>query len=194
MYLLMSKVIEPTAADGGYPAAPGSGRRPGGARVAFAPVYQEAKESTMRISVKGRYALAAVTVIAQRAQSRENVTVSSISEELGISKIYLEQVFSQLKKEGLLLSVKGPRGGYQLSRALSKITVWEVLTTLEAGLTERTENTVGDSSPEIELALQSMVFEPLDAALKAALDKITVQDLLDYSDKQKAQQAFMLNL
>jgi Rrf2 family protein len=148
----------------------------------------------MRISVKGRYALAAVTVIAQRAQSRENVTVSSISEELGISKIYLEQVFSQLKKEGLLLSVKGPRGGYQLARAASRITAWEVLTALEAGLTEQTENTVGDSSPEIEIALQSLVFEPLNAALKEALGKVTMRDILDYSDKQKTQQAFMLNL
>jgi Rrf2 family protein len=148
----------------------------------------------MRISVKGRYALAAVTVIAQRAQSRENVTVSSISDELGISKIYLEQVFSQLKREGLLLSVKGPRGGYQLARPPSKITGWDVLTTLESSLTEKTENTVGDSVPELEMALQTLVFEPLNEALRARLSEITVQEILDYSDKQKTQQAFMLNL
>ncbi|MDR3294236.1 MAG: Rrf2 family transcriptional regulator [Clostridiales Family XIII bacterium] len=148
----------------------------------------------MRISVKGRYALAAVTVIAQRAQSRENVTVSSISDELGISKIYLEQVFSQLKKEGLLLSVKGPRGGYQLSRAPSKITVWDLLATLEAGLTEQTENTVGESAPDIEIALQTLVFAPLNTGLQEALRQVTVQDLLDYSEKQKTQQAFMMNL
>jgi Rrf2 family protein len=149
---------------------------------------------TMRISVKGRYALAAVTVIAQRAQSRENVTVSSISDELGISKIYLEQVFSQLKKEGLLLSVKGPRGGYQLARPPSKITAWEVLTALESSLTEKTEKTVGDNAPEIELALQFLVFEPLNEALRSRLSEITVRELLDYTDKQKTQQAFMLNL
>jgi Rrf2 family protein len=148
----------------------------------------------MRISVKGRYALAAVTVIAQRAQSRENVTVSSISDGLGISKIYLEQVFSQLKREGLLLSVKGPRGGYQLARSPSKITAWDVLTTLESGLTEKTENTVGDSVPEIEMALQSLVFEPLNETLRSRLSEITLQEILDYADKQKTQQAFMLNL
>jgi Rrf2 family protein len=148
----------------------------------------------MRISVKGRYALAAVTVIAQRAQSQENVTVSSISEELGISKIYLEQVFSQLKREGLLLSVKGPRGGYQLSRSPSKITAWDVLTTLESGLTEKTENTVGDSVPAIETALRSLVFEPLDEVIQSRLSEITLQEILDFSDKQRTQQAFMLNL
>jgi Rrf2 family protein len=148
----------------------------------------------MRISVKGRYALAAVTVIAHRAQSKENVTVSSISEELGISKIYLEQVFSQLRKEGLLFSVKGPRGGYQLARSPSKITAWEVLTALEMSLTEKTENTVGENVPEIEMALQNLVFEPLNDVLRLRLSEITVQDILDYSDKQKTQQAFMLNL
>jgi Rrf2 family protein len=152
------------------------------------------KRVTMRISVKGRYALAAVTVIAQRAQSREDVTVSSISEELGISKIYLEQVFSQLKKEGLLLSVKGPRGGYQLARSPAKITAWEVLTALESSLTEKTEKTVGDNAPEIEMALQSLVFEPLNEALRSRLSEITVREILDYTDKQKTQQAFMLNL
>jgi Rrf2 family protein len=148
----------------------------------------------MRVSVKGRYALAAVTVIAQRAQSQENVTVSSISEELGISKIYLEQVFSQLKKEGLLLSVKGPRGGYQLSRAPGKITAWDVLTTLESWISEPTENTVGDSAPGIEIALHTQVFDPLNAALRVCLEQVTVRDILDYSDKQRTQQAFMLNL
>ncbi|MDR2296142.1 MAG: Rrf2 family transcriptional regulator [Clostridiales Family XIII bacterium] len=148
----------------------------------------------MRISVKGRYALAAVTVIARRAQSQENVTVSSISDELGISKIYLEQVFSQLKRDGLLLSVKGPRGGYQLARSPSKITAWDVLTTLESSLTEKTEKTVEDSVPEIEMALQTLVFEPLNALLRSRLSEITLQEILDFSDKQKTQQAFMLNL
>jgi Rrf2 family protein len=167
-------------------AAPRTGR--------FFPHSERRQQSTMRISVKGRYALAAITVIAQRAQSQENVTVSSISDELGISKIYLEQVFSQLKREGLLLSVKGPRGGYQLARAPSKITAWDVLTTLESSLTEKTENTVGDSVPEIEMALQSLVFEPLNETLRSRLSEITIQGILDFSDKQKTQQAFMLNL
>jgi Rrf2 family protein len=148
----------------------------------------------MRISVKGRYALAAMTVVAHRAQSRENVTVSSVSEELGISKIYLEQVFSQLKKDGLLISVKGPRGGYQLARPPSKISAWEVLTALESSLTEETENTVGDNVPEIETALRTLVFKPMDDALKSRLSETTVQEILDYSDKQKMSQAFMMNL
>ncbi|MDR0570580.1 MAG: Rrf2 family transcriptional regulator [Clostridiales Family XIII bacterium] len=148
----------------------------------------------MRISVKGRYALAAVTVIAARARNRENVTVSSISEELGISRIYLEQVFSQLKKDGILVSEKGPRGGYQLSSSPSSLTVWDILNTLETGLSEQTEETVRDAAPELELALGDVVYAPLSAALRECLSGISVQDLLDGAEVQRGQQAYMLNI
>ena len=56
----------------------------------------------MRISAKGRYGLAAAISMAENYNSGEYITVISISERLGISKIYLEQVFSLLKEEELL--------------------------------------------------------------------------------------------
>ena len=148
----------------------------------------------MRISVKGRYALAAVIEIARNRGNRENVTAVNISGTLGISKIYLEQVLAQLKKADVLLAAKGSRGGYQLSRPPSNITAWEVLCALESALVEPTENTVEDNSPEIEAAMMELVFLPLDAAVRAFLSKTTIQDLLDCSEKQKAEQAFMLNM
>ena len=148
----------------------------------------------MRISVKGRYALAAVLVMARNGGSGENVTVISISGMLGISKIYLEQVFTQLKKANLLLASKGSKGGYQLSRPSSKITVWEVLSALESSFVEPAEGTVEDNAPEIETAMMELVFLPLDGAVKGFLSGITIQDLLDFSERQKAEQAFMLNM
>ena len=57
----------------------------------------------MRISAKGRYALASVIHMAQQHHSGESVTLISISERLGISKIYLEQVFSLLKRGELVM-------------------------------------------------------------------------------------------
>ncbi|MDR3305194.1 MAG: Rrf2 family transcriptional regulator [Clostridiales Family XIII bacterium] len=148
----------------------------------------------MRISVKGRYALAAVIVIADKQASETNVTVGSISEELGVSKIYLEQVFAQLKKVGLLTSTKGPKGGYQFARAPIGITVWEVLSALETGLSEQTENTVGESDPGIEMALRERIYDPVDLALKQTLSAISVQDLHDHAVGQRAEQSFMMGL
>ena len=144
--------------------------------------------------MKGRYALAAVTEIARNSSRGEYVAVVHIAQTLGISKIYLEQVFTPLKKEGLLVSVKGSRGGYQLSRIPSKMTAWEVLTALESSLSEPTESTVAENAPEIETAMQTQIFQPLDAAIKEFLSNRTIQDLLDHAEKQKAEQAFMLNM
>ncbi|MDR1796491.1 MAG: Rrf2 family transcriptional regulator [Clostridiales Family XIII bacterium] len=148
----------------------------------------------MRISVKGRYALAAVIVIADRQASGANVTVGSISTELGISKIYLEQVFAQLKKTGLLTSTKGPKGGYQFARPATAITAWEVLSALEVSFADKTEDTVGDADPGIEMALREKVYEPIDAALEAALSGVTVQDLYDYTLSQRTEQSYMMGL
>jgi len=148
----------------------------------------------MRMPVKGRYALAAVIVIAEKQASEANVTVGSISDELGISKIYLEQVFAQLKKVGLLTSTKGPKGGYQFARPASGISAWEVLSALETSLSERTEDTVGDSDPGIEIALREAVYDRIDEALVNALEGVSVQDLCDLTLRQRAEQSFMTGI
>jgi Rrf2 family protein len=148
----------------------------------------------MRISVKGRYALAAVVEIARHSGSGENVAVISIASTLGISKIYLEQVFTQLKKTGILLSVKGSKGGYLLSRPPAKITAWEILSALESVLVEPVESTVDENAPEIETAMKEVVFLPLDAVVMGFLSSVTVQDLLDKAEKQRAEQAYMINI
>ena len=145
----------------------------------------------MRISVKGRYALAAIIRIASESASGDTVSVNSIAEKLGISKIYLEQVFAQLKKSGLLSSVKGPRGGYQLAKPLSAVTAWDVLSAIEVGLIEKTEETVWQDSPEIESVIQGKVFEPLDNAVQSTLKAISLRNLLDNLDEQAHTLSFM---
>ena len=61
----------------------------------------------MSISAKGRYGLAAMTHLAQCYQADMPITIISIAEKMGISKIYLEQVFSLLKRAGLVNSING---------------------------------------------------------------------------------------
>ncbi|MDR2610257.1 MAG: Rrf2 family transcriptional regulator [Clostridiales Family XIII bacterium] len=148
----------------------------------------------MKISVKGRYALAAMIQVADWSARGENVSVNNIADKLGISKIYLEQVFGQLKKSELLTSIKGPKGGYRLAREASGITVWDILSTIEQGLTEKTEETVTSESPEIELVMRGSVYSPLDKEVRRLLTDITVGDLLDEVRAQEEQNAFMLNM
>lgn len=145
----------------------------------------------MRISAKGRYGLAAAVSMAENYNSGEYITVISISEKLGISKIYLEQVFSLLKRGGIVNSVKGAQGGYQLARNPRQITVYDVLTAVELSLFEPVEETVQSKAPEIEAAMRTAVFDAIDGAVKSTLENITLADLVTEVEKQKADQGFM---
>lgn len=139
----------------------------------------------MRISSKGRYALAAMINMAQNYSSGEYITVISISEKLGISKIYLEQVFSLLKRGGLVNSIKGAQGGYQLSRLPQKISSYDILSAVELSLFEKTEDTVTQKANEIDAAMKTALFEKLDDSVKSTLQKITLYDLVNEAEKQK---------
>lgn len=145
----------------------------------------------MRISAKGRYALASTIHMAQNHNSNEYITLISISEKLGISKIYLEQVFSLLKHGGIVSSIKGAQGGYQLTRLPSQITVYDILHSVETTLFERAEETVAESLPEIERAMSAAVHQPLDHSIKSTLQSITLQDLVTEAEKHKSDQSYM---
>ncbi len=145
----------------------------------------------MRISAKGRYALAAIIDMAQQHHNGEYITLLSISEKLGISKIYLEQVFSLLKRAALVLSVKGAQGGYQLAQAPEQLTVLDVLLAVEQALLEPTQETVAEKAPAVEAALRLSVFDMLDQAVRTALVGVTIADLVNETEKHKAQQAMM---
>jgi len=153
--------------------------------------FKEGLAEGMRISAKGRYALAASISMAEYYNNGECITVIRISEKLGISKIYLEQVFSLLKRGGIVNSIKGAQGGYQLARTPQKITVFDILSAVELSLFESAEETVRNKAPEIEAAMRLSAFAVLDSAVKNALEKITLYDLLTESEKHKGEHGFM---
>lgn len=81
----------------------------------------------MRISAKGRYGLAAMITLAQEStQDLCTQRVIVIAEKLGLSKIYLEQVFALLKRGKLVTSIKGAQGGCSLSRPAPQINAYEI--------------------------------------------------------------------
>lgn len=145
----------------------------------------------MRISAKGRYALAAMIFMAQQYSNGEYITILTISEKLGISKIYLEQVFSLLKKAELVFSSKGAQGGYQLARMPEEITVLDILAAVEIALFEQTQDTVPETAPEIEQALRLTVFDALDQTVNQTLEGVTLADLVNEAEKHKGAQPIM---
>ncbi|MBN1777143.1 MAG: Rrf2 family transcriptional regulator [Clostridiales bacterium] len=145
----------------------------------------------MRISARGRYALAATISMAARHDTGENITVVSLSESLGISKIYLEQVFSLLKKAEIVSSQKGAQGGYRLSRLPQDIPALAVLSATDLSLFEEVGDTVKDHAPGIEAAMRSSVFDAVDGAVRDTLNNVTLKDLADEMKKYRKNQGYM---
>jgi len=140
----------------------------------------------MRISAKGRYALAAAVYMAACYESVEHITVISISERLGISKIYLEQVFALLKRGEIVNSIKGAQGGYHLARHPKEITAYDILSAVELSLFEKAEDTVKQHAPEINDAINCLVFDKADETLRDALKSVTLEMLAIDAEKRKS--------
>jgi Rrf2 family protein len=145
----------------------------------------------MRISAKGRYALAATIRLAQNYGNGELLTVLSISERLNISKIYLEQVFALLKRGNVVTSVKGAQGGYVLARHPKSVTVYDILSAVELSLFESNDDTVSETAPEIEKAVSHAVYDKLDAVLDKTLREITLEQLVQDTERHKADGGLM---
>lgn len=152
------------------------------------------KGGFMRISVKGRYGLSSMIYMAQNYASGEYITVVSLSDKLKISKIYLEQVFSLLKRAKLVLSTKGSQGGYQLAKKPNEITALEILSAIEMALFERTSETVSEGSIYIERTMQEIVFDKLDKSITTELSNITLEALAFEADKRASGEEYMYYL
>ena len=145
----------------------------------------------MKISAKGRYGLAAMTYLAHKYDTGTPVTIVSVAERLGISKIYLEQVFSLLKRAELVNSIKGSQGGYRLSRRPREITAYDILHAIELSLTEKAAPASPDRMPELDRALESRLYAPLDHAIKDSLESVTLDTLLIAVAEEKAAESLM---
>ena len=80
----------------------------------------------MKLTSKGRYAVMAMADLAQNDDSRP-VSLKEISLRQGISILYLEQLFLKLKRNNLVRSTRGPRGGYLLSKNPDQIKLSNII-------------------------------------------------------------------
>lgn len=99
----------------------------------------------MRLSLQVQYAICSVFDLAYNGQG-EPVQVRVVSERQGIPARYLEQIFRRLRQAELVVSKRGPGGGYTLARPAAKITLRDVVEAVEGPL-PRTLAMAGDPAP-----------------------------------------------
>lgn len=134
----------------------------------------------MRLSTKGRYGLRSMIDLAINSKG-EQVALYSIAERQGISVSYLEQVFSILRKSGLVKSIKGAQGGYMLADDPSDITVGTILRALEGSLSivDYGNEEVEEDKTSVEYCLRINLWEKINESINRVVDNMTLADLVD---------------
>lgn len=130
----------------------------------------------MKISTKGRYGLRALVDLASNVREHP-VPLTAIAARQRMSVNYLEQVFGQLRRSGILQSTKGAGGGYSLSRDPSCITVREILEVLEGPFCI-TNADQGSRDDKTSGAVRTLLWEEIDRQIACLLEEKTLADLI----------------
>lgn len=130
----------------------------------------------MRLTTKGRYAVTAMLDLSINA-SKGPVTLSDISKRQNISLSYLEQLFSKLRKQELVSSVRGPGGGYLLGRNDADIDVAEIIDAVNESLDTTKCQGKGDCQGG-EMCLTHHLWEDLSSQIHKFLSNISLADLI----------------
>ena len=137
----------------------------------------------MRISTKGKYGLRAMVDLAVNSLDSP-ISLSSIAERQDLSLGYMEQVFSVLRKAGLVNSIKGAQGGYILADNPANITVGDVLRALEGDLNVVDEAEQQEANEKsIEYCIKTVVWDKMNESLNKVADSITLEDLVTQYQK-----------
>lgn len=131
----------------------------------------------MKLTTKGRYAVTAMLDLALHAQESP-VPLADISQRQGISLSYLEQLFSKLRKRGLVDSARGPGGGYRLSRPAGNIAVAEVITAINENVDARRCGGLANCQAD-ETCLTHELWTDLSNQIFEFLSKISLGELVE---------------
>ncbi len=134
----------------------------------------------MKLTTKGRYAVTAMLDISLHCKDKP-VSLAEISERQDISLSYLEQLFSKLRKQGLVKSMRGPGGGYRLSRAPAEIAMSEIIMAVDenvdlskcGGLSNCTKN---------GHCLTHDLWMDLSHRIQSFLDDISLEEMMNRAD------------
>ena len=109
-------------------------------------------------------------------------TVQDIYAKEDMSKRYLELIFADLKKNNLVTSIKGKHGGYNISRPNNEITAYDIIVALEG---EELTGDIDSKNKDLNLLLDTKVWQPLQTQIQDLLSAITLETLVsDYLESQ----------
>ncbi len=134
----------------------------------------------MKLTSKGRYAVTAMLDVALHSR-KGPVSLADISERQEISLSYLEQLFSRLRRQELVQSVRGPGGGYKLGRLPEEIAVGEVIRAVDESV-DATRCQGHSDCQGGERCLTHSLWQDLSERISLFLNSITLGELMAKQD------------
>lgn len=130
----------------------------------------------MRVSAKAEYACVAMIELARNYGTPQPVRVKAIADAHGIPQRFLVQILLQLKGAGLVASVRGAAGGYQLARQPKTISLATIIQVIDSVAPARPDALLADSSPAVR-AVRS-IWHEIQAEEQRILEECTLAELI----------------
>lgn len=131
----------------------------------------------MKLTTKGRYAVTAMLDLAFHSDKKP-VTLTDIAKRQNISLSYLEQLFARLRRAGMVEGVRGPGGGYQLSRGAGEISVADIIAAVDETMDSTRCGGKGNCQNS-QPCLTHELWMGLSEQIRQYLDGISLRDLID---------------
>ena len=136
----------------------------------------------MRLTTKGRFAVTAILDLALN-ETDKPVTLADISERQSISLSYLEQLFSRMRREGIVKSVRGPGGGYHLAKKHQDITVKAIITAVDEEI-DATQCSGKENCHEGGRCITHDLWASINHKILEYLESLTLAHLVEAQSKE----------
>ena len=137
----------------------------------------------MRLTTKGRFAVTAMIDVAMH-NGGGPVTLAGVSERQKISLSYLEQLFGKLRRHGLVESVRGPGGGYNLARPASALSVADIITAVDEPI-DATQCGGKENCHDDRRCMTHELWASLNAHIFSFLHSVSLEQLVRAQDKSE---------
>ena len=136
----------------------------------------------MKMSTKGRYGIKAMLELAL-VYEIETMSVKSIAKKQNISELYLEQIFSMLRKAQLIKSVRGAKGGYSLTRNPKNITIKNIIDVVEGPISISDCIEKDANCDNLDKFATRVLWVKIRDAIDNIFSSVTLQDIIDEHNK-----------
>jgi Rrf2 family protein len=132
----------------------------------------------LKISARGRYSMQALFDLAHNSHGQP-VPLHLIAQRQDLSLPFLEQIFNKLKRAGIVASVRGPKGGYIITRPCNQVTVGDVLRLTDGSFyaVAREDPKSAKSALKADTKMNNLLWKQLSDHITNFMDTITLADL-----------------